>query len=130
MIWNDIENQPNFSGMQLFNQLIDISDVTAPAHSMPGGILSISAQGDQDGSGIVWASHPIRDDANQAVVDGMLRAIDAGNLKRVLWDSTSNPADAVGKTVLFGPSHVRIVGVVADAQQIGNDLVHGTRPAG
>ena len=26
------------------------------------------------------------------------------------------PADAVGKTVLFGPSHVKIVGVVADAR--------------
>ena len=43
---------------------------------MPGGILSISAQGDQDGTGIVWASHPISDNANQAVVDGMLRALD------------------------------------------------------
>jgi len=95
-----------FNGATLDPAPVDISDVTAPPRSMPGGMLSISAQGDQDGSGIVWAGHPIHDDANQAVVDGMLQAIDAGNLKRVLWASTSKAGDAVGKLAKFTPPTV------------------------
>jgi hypothetical protein len=95
-----------FNGAKFDVAPVDISDITTPPNSMPGGILSISAQGDQDGTGIIWASHPIHDNANQAVVDGMLQAIDAGNLKRVLWNSTSNPADAVGKLAKFTPPTV------------------------
>ncbi len=95
-----------FNGATFDVAPVDISDVTTPPNSMPGGMLSISAQGDQDGTGIIWAAHPIRDNANQAVVDGMMQAIDAGNLKRVLWNSTSNPADAVGKLAKFTPPTV------------------------
>ena len=90
-----------FNGSTFDPGPVDISDVTTPPNSMPGGMLSISAQGDQDGTGIVWACHPIVDDANQRVVDGMVLAIDAGNLKRVLWQSTTDPADQVGKLAKF-----------------------------
>ena len=90
-------------------------------------MLSISAQGDRTAGGIVWAAHPIHDDANQAVVDGMLQAIDAGNLKRVLWDSRSNPADKVGKAAKFTPPTVAN-GRVYVATFSGKVCVYGLLP--
>jgi hypothetical protein len=69
---------------------------------MPGGILTLSANGSQNG--IVWASHPTDKDGNQAVVAGTMRAFDAGNLQE-LWNSDHDPtgADAVGNLAKFCP---------------------------
>ena len=41
---------------------------------MPGGILTLSANGDQAGTAIVWASHPTDDDGMNQTVLGTLRA--------------------------------------------------------
>jgi hypothetical protein len=70
---------------------------------MPGGVLTLSANGDQDG--IVWASHPTDKDANQATVAGTLRALNADNLQEELWNSDHDPtgADAVGNLAKFCP---------------------------
>src|SRR5260370_24434903 len=45
--------------------------------SMPGGILSISANGDQRGTGILWATIPLKEDANRKKVARSLRAFHA-----------------------------------------------------
>lgn len=64
-----------------------------PLGGMPGGMISLSANGDRDG--VVWASIPYTD-ANMEVSAGRLLAYDAANLGtysdgsgalRVLWDS-------------------------------------------
>jgi hypothetical protein len=52
---------------------------------MPGGMLSISANAHQKGSGILWGSTPPFLNANRQVVDGELVAYDASR-----WD-TSDP---------------------------------------
>jgi len=71
---------------------------------MPGGILSISANGSTLGSGIVWASHPYQGNANQAVVPGILRAYDASDLTRELWNSKQNASrDDIGNFAKFCP---------------------------
>ena len=41
---------------------------------MPGGFLTLSADGDKDGTAIVWASYPTDDDAMNKVVKGTLCA--------------------------------------------------------
>lgn len=64
--------------------------VPGGSSGMPGGFLSLSANGQSEGSGIVWGLHPYRGNANQAVVEGILRAYDAGNLKTELWNSRMN----------------------------------------
>jgi hypothetical protein len=51
---------------------------------MPGGALSISANGNQDG--IVWVSMPKQADATWGVHRGMLYALDAKDL-HVLWSN-------------------------------------------
>jgi hypothetical protein len=69
---------------------------------MPGGMLSISANGSTPGSGIVWASHPYRDSALNAVVEGILRAYDASDLTKELWNSKQNAGrDDIGKFAKF-----------------------------
>jgi hypothetical protein len=82
----------------------DQSNVTTPARSMPGAIMSLSANGADPNSGVLWASFPHREDANQRVVDGVIYAFDATNLGRVLWHSKQNPArDDVGSFPKFCP---------------------------
>jgi hypothetical protein len=95
-----------FDGPTFTGAPIDISDVTTPASSMPGGMLTLTANGDQDGTGIVWASHPVSLNANQAVVGGIVRAIDADNLSRQLWNSTMSAGDDVGLLAKFTPPTV------------------------
>jgi hypothetical protein len=66
---------------------------------MPGGMLSLSSNGKNPNTGIVWALAPIDGDANHDVVAGIARAYDATNLDptpidaqtprlKLLWDST------------------------------------------
>jgi len=77
---------------------------------MPGGALSLSANGNEAGTGIVWASHPhlqqFGDDANQHVVRGILRAYDASNLANELWNSEMKPADSNANFAKFNPPTV------------------------
>jgi Legume lectin domain len=63
---------------------------------MPGAMLSVSANGKTPGSGIVWASFPPYDSANQQTVLGELRAYDASRFDDqgrlvTLWSSRFNP---------------------------------------
>ena len=58
---------------------------------MPGGFLSVSANGQDDG--ILWAAIPYKDDAWVEIVRGSLRAFDANTLQ-LLWSTDANePAD-------------------------------------
>jgi hypothetical protein len=71
---------------------------------MPGGMLSVSANGSVSGSGILWAAHPASGDANHATQPGILRAFDAENVGRELWNSLQNPArDDFGNFAKFVP---------------------------
>jgi len=80
----------------------DMTTMTTPANSMPGAMLSLSAALNIPGTGIVWASHPLRDDANHVVVDGLIRAFDALNLENELWNSEQVPGrDRLGKIAKF-----------------------------
>ena len=59
---------------------------TAPENmgGMPGGMLSLSANGQNNG--IVWGTAPLNGDANKHVVDGIIRAYDAAD-----FDPVPNP---------------------------------------
>jgi hypothetical protein len=82
---------------------------TVPAWvgGMPGGIMSVSANGTNAGSGILWVSHQYSGDANQAVRPGILRAYDAQNIGVELWNSQQVAArDAVGRFAKYVPPTV------------------------
>ena len=99
-VWGEDDN---LRGYRLVNGKL----VTPPATSlyripngMPGGMLSISANGDRIGTGILWALVPLNGDANQQRgVRAQLLAFDARNIRLDLW--RSEPLDAS-----FGPDSV------------------------
>jgi MYXO-CTERM domain-containing protein len=74
---------------------------------MPGGMLTLSANGGQDG--VVWGTFPIKGDANRTVLAGGLAAFDATTLA-LLWrsDTSTNGGvnNAVGSMSKFAPPMV------------------------
>ncbi len=78
-----------------------LGDIPGIPPGMPGGMISISANASAPGSGILWATHPLAN-ANKAVVPGVLRAFDASDLGKELWNSRLNvPRDDVGSYAKF-----------------------------
>jgi hypothetical protein len=71
----------------------------------PGGILTLSANGDSPGTGVLWATVAASGDAeNNPPVPGTLYAFDAGNVATELWNSTMNAArDSFGNFAKFVP---------------------------
>ena len=79
-----------------------------PPIGMPGGILSLSADGSKAGSGVVWSVVPLDGDANrQRGVHGIVLALDAEDVSRTLWTSERNAArDRLGLFAKFVPPTV------------------------
>ena len=74
---------------------------------MPGGMLSLSANGSPAGTGILWATLSRAGDANHTPQPGILRAYDAGNVTRELWNSQQNATrDTLGNFSKFSPPTV------------------------
>ena len=107
-VWGENDNARaySFNGATFNSTARSLSTVTAPP-GMPGGILSLSANGNTNGSGIVWANVPFDRDSNQQVVPGILRAFDANNLSKELWNSYQNKTrDDFGNFAKFCPTVV------------------------
>jgi outer membrane protein assembly factor BamB len=68
-----------------------------PPYGMPGGLLTLSANGSQSGSGIVWATVPRFGDASNSTVPGVLYAFNAETLE-LLWSSTGVNDDSYNFT--------------------------------
>ncbi len=71
----------------------------------PGGILSVSANGDTPGSGVLWATVVTSGNAEDSPpAPGELYAFDAGNVATMLWNSNMNAArDSFGYFAKFVP---------------------------
>ncbi len=81
------------------------STMTAPVtnndFAMPGGFLSISANGNSNG--IVWASTPYNADAVHQVVQGVLYAFNADTLKLLWSDKLDDARDEIGRFSKYCP---------------------------
>lgn len=74
---------------------------TTAMSDIPGGSLTVSADGARAGTGIVWAV-TAEENANHQTVPGVLRAYDATDLSRELWNSKQNVArDGLGLLAKF-----------------------------
>jgi hypothetical protein len=84
------------------------STMTAPVTNndgaMPGGFLTISANGNSNG--IVWASTPYNGDAVQTTVQGVLYAFNADTLQPLWSDKNNDARDEVGMFGKFSPPMV------------------------
>jgi hypothetical protein len=78
------------------------SPYPSPMMSMPGGMLSLSANAGDPSTAIVWASLPKSGDANNGTVEGVLRAFNASDLSREIWNSEQvSERDRVGMFAKF-----------------------------
>jgi hypothetical protein len=106
------ENSPlkayEFSGGQLQNVDTPKQSGYRPPIGMPGGMLSLSADGAKTGTGVLWAVVPLDGDANQQRgVKGILLALDAEDASRTLWTSEQTPShDQLGLFAKFSPPTV------------------------
>ena len=66
-----------------------------------GAVLSVSSNGSVDSTAILWASYAANGDANQSVRPGILRAIDASDVTKELWNSSIYPNDNPGNYAKF-----------------------------
>jgi hypothetical protein len=76
---------------------------------MPGGFVSLSADGTKDGSGVLWVTMPFDDNGNKKVVRGVLRAFHASDVSLPeLWnsESTGRDNDRLGQFAKFAPPTV------------------------
>lgn len=107
---------------------------------MPGGFLSLSADGDKDGTGIVWVNMPYASNANKRVVRGVLRAFDASNVSQELWESedTGDQDDRLGQfaknvppVVANGKVYMAVfhAETVREADEVHSKLTGGDQPA-
>lgn len=77
----------SFDGKKFGTTPVSVSSVNAGP--FPGGILTISSNGSNNG--VVWVNASLGN-ANQATQPGILRAFDATDLTKELWNSLQNQA--------------------------------------
>lgn len=75
--------------------------------SLPGPIggsgadLSVSSNGTLDGTGILWTAYANGGDAGEGTAAGILRAFDANDITKELWNSTQSSSDDPGNFAKF-----------------------------
>jgi hypothetical protein len=79
-----------------------------PPLGMPGGMLSLTANGTAPGTSIIWAAVPLDGDANkQRGVHGVVLALNAEDVSQTLWTSEQVPGrDRLGLFAKFTPPTV------------------------
>ncbi|HVH66341.1 MAG TPA: PQQ-binding-like beta-propeller repeat protein [Gemmatimonadales bacterium] len=69
-----------------------------------GAVLSVSSNGTKAGTAILWASYASSGDAESFVTPGILRAFDANDVTRQLWNNQQNASrDGGGMYAKFSP---------------------------
>ncbi len=107
--WNDrIYLWPENHGLRVYAVANDRVEQTPVARlddlktPHPGGIFTLSANGNTPGSGILWATMSSAGDAWGNIATGLLVAVDATTGAR-LWDSNASPADTLGNFAKWSP---------------------------
>lgn len=89
-----------------------------------GAAISTSSSANDDNSAILWVSHANNCDPNHQTCPGIVRAINAGDVTKELWNSTMVPSDDIGNFAKFN-SPVIANGKVYVASFSNNVAVYG-----
>ena len=104
------------------------TNLSPSGYDIPGGILSITSNGTTAGTGIVWGNSPLTADSDLVTVQGVLRAFDASDLSKELWNSNQNSyRDACGNFAKFN-APIIINGKVYQPSFSGQVSVYGLNP--
>jgi hypothetical protein len=66
-----------------------------------GAMISVSSNGSTAGSGIVWAAYAATGDAEHGVSPGILKAFDASDITKELWNNNLKVSDNAGTYAKF-----------------------------
>lgn len=97
-LWSENDQLRAFafnSGSGLFANNSTVSQDPGPGGDI-GADLSVSSNGSVAGTGILWAAYGASGDAGNTVVPGILRAFDANDITKELWNSNQNTGDRPG----------------------------------
>ena len=104
-VWseNDVLRAIPFDrGSNLLDRSREIHFTAGGPTGQSGAMLSVSSNGATAGTGILWAAYASTGDAESVVTPGILRAFDAMDVTRELWNSQQNPArDGAGTYAKF-----------------------------
>jgi len=103
-VWSEKDHLRAYPFNRVSN-LLDVPNVVTSPVAGPAGwsgaLLSVSSNGTAQGTGIVWASYASSGNANQSVCPGILRAFDANDVTKELWNSSLNTNDYPGNYAKF-----------------------------
>ena len=102
-IWpenDEIRAFPFDRGSNTFNIANEVIGMSGP-QGQNGAMISVSSNGTTAGSGIVWASYSANADAEHSVGPGILRAFDASDVTKELWNSSQTGSDMPGNYAKF-----------------------------
>jgi len=88
-------------GSNTFNIANEVISSAAGPTGQNGAMISVSSNGTATGSGIVWASYAASGDAEHTVSPGVLRAFDASNITKELWNNNATTNDNAGAYAKF-----------------------------
>ncbi|SDD73336.1 Por secretion system C-terminal sorting domain-containing protein [Mucilaginibacter pineti] len=87
------------------NKKFDLANTISSGAQGPtgnsGAFLSVSSNGSVDSTAVLWTTYAANGDANQSVRPGILRAFDATDVTRELWNSSAYQEDIVGNYAKF-----------------------------
>src|SRR5262249_19717570 len=66
-----------------------------------GACMATSSNGSVDSTAILWVAHAVGCDANHNTCPGIVRAINANDVTKELWNTTLSPADNIGNFAKF-----------------------------
>lgn len=103
--WSENAALKAFPYLRTTNRLDAVNPITSgiqgPNSANNGVFMSVSSNGTQNGTAILWASHAANGDANQSVRPGILRAIDANDVTKELWNSNQLANDNISNYAKF-----------------------------
>jgi hypothetical protein len=103
LIWceTDVPKAFRFQGQQL--EVEPSAKAIVGSHGSPGGSLTVSSNGTQPGTGVLWATATSGRSADHGNAPGVLHAFNAETLQEI-WNSEGNAArDRMGTLVKFVP---------------------------
>lgn len=89
------------SGTGIFDLANTISSPAQGPIGNNGALLSVSSNGSIDSTAVLWTSYAANGDANQSVRPGILRAFDATDVTKELWNSSFYSTDNPGNYAKF-----------------------------
>ncbi len=103
-VWSEKDNLRAFP-FERTTGLLDVSGQKVSSVAGPSGgsgaMLCVSSNGNLPGSGILWASYAASGNANQQTRPGILRAFDAEDVTKELWNNNADPNDVAGNYAKF-----------------------------